>query len=219
MTGSTAANGYFDSAYRDYEAQNPRRKLDHYLDHIDSRVPDGPVSLLDVGCGLGAFLAAAHDRHPELTLAATDLDQEAVDTTTRRLPSADVRLASATDAPFDENRFNVVTAWDVIEHVPDRDRALHSIIRMVKPGGLVVMVVPVYDGPTGPLIRRLDKDPTHVHKLSRRDWIDWAEARLQGVEWHGLLRYLIGSKYLHLSTRMLRRVTPAILISGFKTAP
>lgn len=216
MTGSTAANGYFDSAYRDYEAQNSARKLDHYLDHIDDRVSEGRKVLLDVGCGLGSFAAAAAERHPDWDIAASDLDLEAVETTARRVPGARVVQSTATENPFPDASFDIVTAWDVIEHVHDRDAAANAILRMLKPGGLWVFVVPVYDGITGPIIRRLDKDPTHVHKLGRDDWIGWAEQRVVSVEWHGLVRYLLGSQYIHMWSNQFRRHTPAILVSGFK---
>jgi ubiquinone/menaquinone biosynthesis C-methylase UbiE len=204
---------YFDQAYRDYRLQNPARKLDHYLDVIDTHVPPGPKSLLDIGCGLGAFVERAAERHPDWSLAATDIDIEAVAETRRQIPKATILMASAEEAPFTSASFDVITAWDVFEHVPDVDAAARSVTHMLKPGGLLVFVVPVYDGVTGPLIRRLDKDPTHVHKLSRATWVDWARDRFGEVEWHGLLRYLVGRTYIHITTARLRRHTPAILVS------
>ena len=59
---------YFDRAYRDYELQNPERKLDHYLDRIDARTDSGPKDLLDIGCGLGSFLAQGSTPASELGL-------------------------------------------------------------------------------------------------------------------------------------------------------
>jgi ubiquinone/menaquinone biosynthesis C-methylase UbiE len=204
---------YFDEAYRDYGLQNPARKLDHYLEVIDARVGPGPKTLLDIGCGLGAFLERAAARHPEWSLAATDIDLEAVAETQRRVPQATILRGSAEEALFAGQSFDVITAWDVFEHVPDLAAAAKSVRHMLKPGGLLVFVVPVYDGLTGPVIRRLDKDPTHVHKLSRTDWIDWATERFTDVDWHGLLRYLLGRTYIHATTARLRHQTPAILVS------
>jgi SAM-dependent methyltransferase len=211
---SQDTTGYFDEAYRDYGLQNPARKLDHYLDVIDTRIGTGPQSLLDIGCGLGAFLERAQGRHPYWSYAGSDIDPEAVAETRHRVPQATILRASAEDASFPDHSFDVITAWDVFEHVRDLDAAAHSVIRMLKPGGLLAFVVPVYDGLTGPLIRRLDKDPTHVHKLSRHDWVAWASRRYSDIEWHGLVRYLIGRAYLHLPTVAVRSHTPAILVSG-----
>ena len=69
------ATHYFDQAYRNYELQNPEHKLDHYLDQIDERIGPGPKDLLDIGCGLGSFLARAAHRHADWTFAGTDIER------------------------------------------------------------------------------------------------------------------------------------------------
>jgi hypothetical protein len=85
---------------------------------------------------------------------------------------------------------------------------------MLKPNGLFVFVVPVYDGLAGPAIRRLDKDPTHLHKEPRDAWLEWANQHFDSIEWHGLTRYLFGKFYFHASTTRFRRHTPAILVAA-----
>jgi ubiquinone/menaquinone biosynthesis C-methylase UbiE len=211
--GISKTTHYFDRAYRNYELQNPERKLDHYLDQIDERIGPGPKGLLDIGCGLGSFLERAAHRHPEWSFAGTDIEKEAIAQTRRRLPHATIALGSAEQAAFPAATFDIITAWDVFEHIPDLEAAATSVSRMLRPGGLLAFVVPVYDGVTGPVIRQLDKDPTHIHLWSRQEWIDWATDRFEAVQWHGLLRYLIGHRYLHLPTVRARRHTPAILVS------
>jgi hypothetical protein len=59
--------------------------------------------------------------------------------------------------------------------------------------------VPVYDGPLGPLVQRLDHDSTHLWKWPRSRWLDLV--RGQGyslLEWGGIIRRLVASRwYLH----------------------
>jgi hypothetical protein len=77
-----------------------------------------------------------------------------------------------------------------------------------------VFVVPVYDGLSGPIIRRLDRDPTHVHKWPRDRWLDWAASHFEVVDWTGILRWLTPlGYYLHVVTRLGKRHTPAILVT------
>ena len=185
---------YFDQAYRNYELQNPERKLDHYLDQIDERVGPGPKDLLDIGCGLGSFLERAAQRHADWTFAGTDIDGEAIAQTGGKLPEATIASGSAELVLFARDSFDIITAWDVFEHVPDLGAVASSISRMLRPGGLLVFVVPVYDGVSGPVIRLLDKDPTHIHQWSRQQWVAWANSHFEQVEWHGLLRYLVGAE-------------------------
>ena len=129
------------------------------------------------------------------------------------MPDATIVLGSAEQSLFPAGSFDIITAWDVFEHVPDLDAASSSVMHMLRPGGLLTFVVPVYDGLSGPVIRRLDKDPTHIHQWSREKWVDWANSHFEHVEWHGLVRYLVGRKYLHFPTARGRHHTPAILVS------
>jgi hypothetical protein len=78
-----------------------------------------------------------------------------------------------------------------------------------------VFVVPVYDGPLGWLVRRLDKDPTHVHKMPRNFWLEWAARTFEVVEWLGTYRYLTPlGVYVHFASRRLRRWSPAVAVAA-----
>lgn len=231
---------YFAANYRDYAAQNPAWKLRFYRSVIERLAPrpveDERRRLLDIGCGLGRFLAhmaaagtgpsselpsAAPSRAP-FELAGTDLSRHAVEHDRERWPALTFVHASATDRPFPTDGFphadfHVVTAFDVVEHVPDLAAVGEAVEAQLLPGGLFVFVVPVYDGLSGPIIRRLDRDPTHVHKNPRAFWLRWAEERFELVEWWGVLRYLLpGGLYLHWPTRLGRGHTPAILVAARK---
>ncbi len=164
-----------------------------------------------MGCGLGRFVASLPR---DLYRAhATDVSRWALEQNRERFPHVDFREASAVETPFPGDSFDVVTAFDVIEHVPDLDAVEEAVRAMLRQGGLFVFVVPVYDGLSGPVIRLLDKDPTHVHKRPRGFWLDRASRRFEVLEWWGILRYLLPWKhYLHVPTRRLRAHTPAILV-------
>jgi SAM-dependent methyltransferase len=204
---------YFHEQYRDYASQNPPRKLDFYLRALGRHLPvDRSASVLDIGCGRAAWLGHLAER-TSWRLAGTDVSEWAIGGNRKQLPTVDFRVASATDQPFPASSFDAISACDVLEHVPDRDAAMAAITTMLRPGGWFMMVVPVYDGLCGPVIRRLDKDPTHIHKHGRHDWLAWIANHFQVAEWWGILRYLLpGKTYLHVPTRLGRRHTPAILV-------
>ncbi|MGA7096661.1 MAG: class I SAM-dependent methyltransferase [Acidimicrobiia bacterium] len=217
-TSQISGSDYFGDNYRDYERQNPPRKLDHYLDVIEASIDVERGELLDLGCGLGAFLGRAAERLPDWKLSGTDINLSAVDMTRARVPRADVRLAGADASSHPPGSFDVITAWDVIEHVQDLDQVASSVLDMLRPGGIFVFVVPVYDGPLGKLVRLMDKDPTHLHKLDRSSWVDWASTTFEVRRWHGIFRYLVGGRwYAHFPTKSLRRESSAILVVAGKT--
>jgi SAM-dependent methyltransferase len=128
------------------------------------------------------------------------------------MPDARLAAADASRAPF-HAQFDGIVAFDVLEHVPALDEAARYVVESLRPDGVFVFVVPVYDGPLGPVIRLLDRDPTHVHKRSRQWWMEWASRSFEVVSWTGILRYLVlPSYYLHVPSRAIRNFAPAIAV-------
>jgi len=210
MSATPFGQDYYARNYRDYEAQNPARKLRYYARVIERhRDPLAPKRIHDVGCAFGRFLATLP---ADWQLCGSDPSEHAIARAAQVVPRAAFRMASAAQpCPF-EGKFGVVCAFDTLEHVEDLDAAGAAVHDQLVAGGLFVFVVPVYDGLSGPLIRWLDRDPTHVHKLPRRRWLEWAARGFEVVAWWGVLRYLLpGRHYAHVPTKLLRHHTPAII--------
>lgn len=117
----------------------------------------GPgVSLLDLGCGLGGparYFAREHG----CTVVGVDLTAEYVEVAamlTRRVGPAGVafRVASATDLPFADGCFDVVTLLHVGMNIPDKGSLCAEAARVLKPGG----VMAIYD-----VMRTAQAEPTY----------------------------------------------------------
>jgi SAM-dependent methyltransferase len=199
---------YFKSQYRDYERQNPARKLAFYRRLVEMGAGDRKTRprILDIGCAYGLFLSNLGDgweRYGE------DASEYAIQVAREKSPSIHFELSLSESHPF-AGPFDIITAFDVLEHILKLEELLDWIYKGLVPGGAFIFVVPVYDGPTGPIIEALDRDPTHVHKWGRQDWLELAGRRFQLVNWWGIYRYLLpGGLYMHVVTRSLRRLTPA----------
>lgn len=97
-----------------------------------------PGDILDVGCGTGAFLvAAAHRgwRTTGLEISAWACEEA------RRAHDLDVENADILQAVFPRGRFDAVTFWDSLEHLPDPAGALRRVREWLRPGGIVVIRV------------------------------------------------------------------------------
>jgi 2-polyprenyl-3-methyl-5-hydroxy-6-metoxy-1,4-benzoquinol methylase len=104
------------------------------------RLAGGPLRLLDVGTGTGALL-----RHLERfgEVHAVDVEAEAVRFSHLR-GATSVRLYDGTTLPYDDASFDVVTAFDVLEHVPDDSVVLAEMLRVLRPGGTLMVMVPAF---------------------------------------------------------------------------
>jgi len=91
--------------------------------------------LLDVGCAAGYFLAEAQ-RHYEVQ--GVELS-EFSSSVARYHFGLDVFTGTMQQAQFPAKTFDLITLWDVIEHVPDPDAVLAEAARVLKPNGRLVL--------------------------------------------------------------------------------
>ena len=102
------------------------------------------ADVLDVGCGVGAFLDVLRDRR-EARATGIDLSSEAVAIAQRLGRSASLgNLVNAVEGRIGE--FDVVCVFQVLEHVADPRRFLQRCVRLLKPGGRLCVGVPNNDG-------------------------------------------------------------------------
>ena len=208
MSAAEPAEAYYTENYPDYAAQNPYHKLAFYRRLVRRHVRPG-ARLFELGVGLGMFLKTVRTAYE---CAGCDINPFGIEQT-RRLTGV-VRLhVGSTETLSGEPAPDVVVSWDVLEHLPDLDHALRTVHAHLADGGCLIGVVPVYDGPLGWLVTLLDKDPTHVTKESRRFWLrKLKETGFEVREWGGILRRLVGSRYVHLTgpQPLLRRIGSAL---------
>jgi SAM-dependent methyltransferase len=95
--------------------------------------------LLDIGCGLGAFLEMAADDGWDVI--GLDLSWIAARAGSRA-SGRPVACGSLSDAPFRPGSARALTLWNVLEHLPDPRGALRSALTALEPGGTVVVRVP-----------------------------------------------------------------------------
>ncbi len=157
LYGEAYYTGGNDAVFADYVGQeaarraHARRKL-ALLRHLPPRLPRHG-RLLDVGCAAGFFLAEARAFYEvqgvELSAWSSAYARDRLGLT--------VFTGSLQQATLPAAHFDIVTLWDVIEHVPDPVPLLAEAARVLQPGGLLV--------------------------LSTGDWgSDYARSR--GADWH-----------------------------------
>jgi len=92
-----------------------------------------PGRVLDLGCGVGHSYHLLAPRES----VGVDIDAEALAGQERRTLTADMR-----ELPFDDGEFASVLSVQSLEHVPDPERVLAEVVRVLDPGGVAVFVTP-----------------------------------------------------------------------------
>ena len=98
-------------------------------------------SLLELGCGTGYVLSRIKKEFPDVSLSGSDLFTEGLSFAADRLPSTNFMQMDARQIPFIEE-FDVIGAFDVLEHIEEDEQVLSQIHSALNPGGHVILTVP-----------------------------------------------------------------------------
>lgn len=104
--------------------------------HIGDK--DG-VKILNVGCGTGGTLKTL-EKYGKVE--NVDVSDDAIDF--MKQAGYKVKKVEGIKLPYKDNSFDLVAAFDVLEHIEHDEEALKEWLRVLKPGGYVVMTIPAH---------------------------------------------------------------------------
>ncbi len=98
-------------------------------------------SFFEVGCGTGFVLKGVRETLPLMRLAGSEIFGDGLVFARARLPGVDLYQMDARQIPF-EREFDVIGAFDVLEHIVEDDAVLRQMFRATRPGGGLLVTVP-----------------------------------------------------------------------------
>jgi ubiquinone/menaquinone biosynthesis C-methylase UbiE len=197
---AVAANAIDTSNYRKHTHSNPiqRKLIDRFHRSILAKIADlAPATFLDAGCGEGFVAELLLRQMPGLELTGFDFNPDAVEIAKAKNPGATFITASIFDLPFDDNSFDVVGCFEVLEHLVDPQQALKELTRVA--GRAVIISVPhepffcysnVARGKNLD-IRPRGSDPDHKNFWSRSAFGEFAGHELEVVTLTGSFPWTI----------------------------
>jgi SAM-dependent methyltransferase len=167
------------NTYDKYGSTNPvvRRLMAGFEATLEELfVKADPSSLLDVGCGEGV-LTHQWAQRIDGTVVGIDLDdpQLHAEWEKRSCPNLEYRVMKAENLPFGDDEFDMASAIEVLEHVPDPEHTVAEMARVARRWLLVsVPREPLWRGlnmARGAYLRDLGNTPGHLNHWSKRSFV------------------------------------------------
>jgi 2-polyprenyl-3-methyl-5-hydroxy-6-metoxy-1,4-benzoquinol methylase len=169
------------NTYDKYGSTNPvvRRLMSAFERDLDELLDvAAPASLLDVGCGEGVLVHRWAARLGDGRVVGIDLEEESIQAgwAERQAPNLEYRVMEAGNLPFADGEFELASAIEVLEHLPDPEHTVGEMARCAR-SHLLVSV------PREPLWRMLNlargaywsalgNTPGHLNHWSKRSFVE-----------------------------------------------
>lgn len=175
-------------------------------ENIELYINSTDLSVLDVGCGDGYLLTRLKNRPHIEAVFASDISLNRIKKAKVNTHGVIFLQSDVSFLPFKNNCFDLVICSEVLEHVPDWQKALHELIRVAKKN--VIVTVPNQQK----LVKiRCVKCGTenylsgHINSFSKKDFLDWLKniRQVKIKEFHTIYTYNRLSLKLHRKLRLL----------------
>lgn len=130
ISHTDAKRSLFEKLYHVVKSYSLRKKV-----KLISRLNNGPGELLDIGAGTGDFLVEA--KKWGWNIFGTEPNSQAK----KLAEQKEIGLASET-SNYQNQKFDVITMWHVLEHVPNLQNQIIELRRLLKPNGHLIIAVP-----------------------------------------------------------------------------
>lgn len=121
------------------------------------------LDMLDIGCGIGGIVGALEGMG-RLRLTGSEIYLSGLRYARSRLPGVSFIQLDATRIPF-EAQFDIVGAFDVLEHIEADEQVMRSVWKALRPGGVFLITVPQYPW----MWSHLDELVHHKRRYTRRE--------------------------------------------------
>ncbi|EJO69938.1 putative methionine biosynthesis protein MetW [Leptospira kirschneri str. 200803703] len=134
--------GYWDddSSYDLSWWDNAHREI--YQDFINKFLTAPSGKILDVGCGLGFFVKRIVDQKPNWEAIGYEISEKAVQFAKDKNGLKNVFSGIVQNSGIQKGSLDIITLWDVIEHIPKPHSLLEYLHSLLKPGGILFLQTP-----------------------------------------------------------------------------
>ena len=177
--------------------------------YIREQGPADKLKLLDVGCGTGRTLHQLAIAHPTLRLHGADLSPAYIKLARKRLEHVDeltLAVENGEALPWTDGTFDIVTSTYMFHELPRNARrnVVREMLRVLRPGGLVVLEDSAQVSESPALESVLHNFPKDFHEPFYEDYLEDDLAALLGE-----VGFVVTSTQPHLVAKVVVAIKPA----------
>lgn len=175
--------GRINSNYYDYDIYDRDQRWAFILRRIKTMNCRGKI--LDIGCAFGFFLKRTVPMFDGIH--GIDISEFAIKKAKQQIPSAELLVLDieVDSMPYPDNYFDVITAFDVLEHTQSVDNSVNRIVPKLKEEGYLIVSLPLKDIWGAKVFSFFDRDITHFSVPTKREMFNIIEKNnLQVIEQH-----------------------------------
>ena len=155
----------------------------------------------DIACGSG-YGANIYKKNNAKSICGLDISKEAIQYAQTNYPNIDFLVGNATNLPYSNNCFDVVTSFETIEHLEDYETFLNEINRVLAKKGLLILSSPnrIVTSPN----KKIDENPDnkfHHHEFTEEELLELLGYNFDNIKIYGQRN--INSYYLNPFVRKL----------------
>lgn len=121
-------------------------------------------NFLEIGCGTGVVLSNIKETFPSVLCYGSEIYTEGLEYAKKRIKDDVFFQMDARDIPF-EDEFDLIGAFDVLEHIVEDETVLSNICKALKNNGGIILTVPQHPF----LWSSFDEGSKHVRRYTRKD--------------------------------------------------
>jgi MPBQ/MSBQ methyltransferase len=132
-------SGFYNFGYWDTQAKSQREASEALVDQLVDRIPNKGGRILDVACGPGGSTRRLMRSYAPDMITAVNISAAQVAEARKRAPGCTIHRMDATRLDFPEAQFDAVICVEAAFHFDTRDIFLREALRILKPGGSIVL--------------------------------------------------------------------------------
>lgn len=154
-----------------------------YIDKIKN------CKILDIGCWVGNYQQTFVNAGKKIDMTGIDINEDVINQNKKNFPDMKFSVAPISKLPYKNNSFNIVTLWEVIEHIPKNteEEAFAEIYRVMKRGGYLFVATPNYNIRSNllDLVQLVFKGHRHYKERELIELIESSGLKVERIEYKG----------------------------------